>query len=311
MPVAVILNPSAGRGRAGRLWDQWRSDIEGVLGPCEVFRSAAPREAMALTRAAILGGHTRIISAGGDGTHFEVLNGCMDGDSPINPDVTVAYLPLGSGADFTRSLHVHRSRESVLQLLGDWNAKPMDIVRVELTGFDGQPASFVFQNIARAGIGADVVARAERSQKRLGGFYTFMVSTVQSILTYRHKPVRIEMNGALIEQRFMELVVANGMFDGGGMRTAPHAVLDDAQLEVYLYGRISLGDALGSLYRIYVGTMMDRPDVVQYHQAKTLHAESSERVLLEADGEMLGTLPARFTVLPLATRAVFGAPSKA
>ncbi len=75
VPVAVILNPAAGGGRAGYLWEEWKSGIEAEIGPCAVYRTKSPGEAKALTRAALLQGCTRIVSAGGDGTHYEVLNG--------------------------------------------------------------------------------------------------------------------------------------------------------------------------------------------------------------------------------------------
>lgn len=262
--------------------------------------------AASLCRELIAQGFTRILSAGGDGTHFEVTNGCVENGKPLNPEVAVAFLPLGSGADFTRSLRMPRDRGALIDTLCNWDARAVDLVQVEYLGLDGNPQVRVFQNIARAGAGGEVVARAESSRKVLGGFITFLLATIHTLLTYRHKPLCIEIDGEAVEQRFLELVVANGRFDGGGMKSAPHALLDDGLVDVYIYGRITLVDALANLHKIYSGRMMERPDVVRYLKAERLVASSDERVLLEADGELLGVLPATFTLLPGALRAVHG-----
>jgi diacylglycerol kinase family enzyme len=52
--------------------------------------------------------------------------------------------------------------------------------------------------------------------------------------------------------------------------------------------------------------MMDRPDVVKYRQAVRVHATSTEHVQVEADGELLGMLPATFTVLAAQLQVVVG-----
>jgi diacylglycerol kinase family enzyme len=102
-------------------------------------------------------------------------------------------------------------------------------------------------------------------------------------------------------------VVAQGRFDGGGMSTAPRAKLADGFADCYLYGRIGLVDALVNVRRIVSGTMLDRPDIVQHQQAMAITAESPEEVWVEADGELLGSLPASFRVVPGAIRVITGA----
>ena len=306
LPTAVILNPSAGRGRAARVWMEWQPSLRDHVGPMAVFETHSQRHAIELTRTALRDGYRRIISAGGDGTHFEVTNGYFENGAPIAPDASVAFLPLGSGADFTRSLHMPREQEAAVAALFKWKTKAIDVVQLELQGRSGVGETWYFQNIARAGAGGEVVARAERSSKRWGGFTTFLIATLQTVISYRNKPVLLEVDGESIEQRIMDIVVANGCYDGGGMRSAPHAQLDNGKADVYIYGRIGLFDALFNLHKIYTGRMMDRPDVVKYRQAVRVHATSTEHVQVEADGELLGTLPATFTVLPAQLQAVVG-----
>jgi diacylglycerol kinase (ATP) len=305
-PIAIILNPTAGRGRAARAFAAWRPELEARLGACVVFETKASRDAVTLTRDALRQGHTKLLSVGGDGTHFEVTNGYFNNFAPVNPDASIAYLPLGTGSDFTRSLHMLRSQEGMLHAMERWDTRLIDVVQLDLCGPDGAPASWVFQNIARAGAGAEVVARAEQSGKHLGGFLTFLIATIKTVLAYRDKPMRVEIDGEVFERKVKDLVIANGGFDGGGMRSAPFAKLDNGLLDAYIYGEIGLLDALLNLNKIYTGRMMDRPDVVTYRQPHAITASCTEQVLVEADGELVGTLPATFKVMPKQLRAVVG-----
>lgn len=305
-PTAAVLNPHARRGHAQRLWRQWLPAMEELLGAITVYETTAPRQGTDLARRALEEGHTRLISAGGDGTHFEVTNGYFRDGAPLNPDASIAFLPLGSGADFTRSLRMPRRRDEVLRALAAWDARSIDVALLQVTGQDGEAERHVFQNIARVGTGAEVVARAEKIGKRYGGFISFLLATLQTVVNLRKKPIRIEADDRVIEQDFIELVLANGIHDGGGMRTAPNARLDNGLLETYFYGPVGVLDALVNLRKIYTGNMLDRPDVVQYFQTRQLKITSSAEVLIEADGEVLGALPAEVKILPGKLRAVVG-----
>jgi len=306
--TAVIVNPASAGGKTGRAWPRISDLLRKRLGEFTPYITTAPRDATALSRQALGDGHTRIISVGGDGTHFEVMNGFFREDgTPLNPEAHVGFLPSGTGSDFTKSLSGARTLEEHLEILARGPIRALDLVRLELNGLNGRPAACYFQNVARIGIGAAVVRRANTGSRLMGGFATFMSATIATLFTYRPRQMRIELDGRVVEQPMMELVVAQGRFDGGGMRTAPRAKLDDGFADCYLYGRIGLVDALFNVRRIVSGTMLDRPDVVQHQQAMALTAESPEEVWVEADGELLGSLPASFRVVPGAIRVITGA----
>ncbi|MBI1317958.1 MAG: YegS/Rv2252/BmrU family lipid kinase [Candidatus Hydrogenedens sp.] len=305
--TAAIVNPASASGRTGREWPRTLEHLRAKLGEVQIFQTQRPRHAIELTRHALHEGFDRILSVGGDGTHFEVTNGFFEADgSPITQEAHVCFLPRGTGSDFTRSLHIPRDLDQQIALAAEGAVHHLDLIRLELAGVDGKPAAYYFQNIARAGIGAEVVRRANEGSRMFGGFATFMSATIAALFSYRPKPVRIELDGRVVAQPTMEVVVAQGRFDGGGMRTAPHALLDDGFADCYLYGSIGLVDALVNVRKIVSGTMLDRPDVVQYQQAKSISVSSSERIWVEADGELLGQLPARFEVVPKVLRVVTG-----
>ncbi len=92
------------------------------------------------------------------------------------------------------------------------------------------------------------------------------------------------------------LVVANGQFFGGGMKVAPKAPPTDGVLDVQIE-HASKRESLSMIQKIYKGTHVPHPDIEEAKRARvTISAD--RRLLIEADGEVLGHTPASFELLP-------------
>ena len=83
------------------------------------------------------------------------------------------------------------------------------------------------------------------------------------------------------------------------MLSAPDADPTDGLLDVLIIGDLNKPDLLWSLPRVYKGTHLTHPKVTM-KRAKEIEIRSAEPVSLQADGELLGGLPAHFYVLPAA-----------
>jgi len=99
------------------------------------------------------------------------------------------------------------------------------------------------------------------------------------------------------------VVISNGGYLGGGMHVAPEASLNDNLLDVMVIGDIGKFDLLKSLYMVYKGTQGQHPKV-HMEKASKITVESQERVLVHADGELLGEGPASFWLVPAALNIV-------
>jgi diacylglycerol kinase (ATP) len=69
--------------------------------------------------------------------------------------------------------------------------------------------------------------------------------------------------------------------------------------DVLIIGDISKTDLLWSLPRIYRGTHLTHPKVT-LKRAKEVTINTDKKMSIQADGELLGEAPARFSVLPSA-----------
>jgi diacylglycerol kinase (ATP) len=122
----------------------------------------------------------------------------------------------------------------------------------------------------------------------------------------RYAPVETELRVDLqAAQRgpTAAVAIANGGWFGGGMHVAPSARIDDGLLEVVRFGDLARRDFLISLPRLYRGTHYTHPHVRHSQGAEVLAAPGvsvTQPIEIEADGEIVGALPARFRVLPAA-----------
>jgi diacylglycerol kinase family enzyme len=122
---------------------------------------------------------------------------------------------------------------------------------------------------------------------------------VATLGAYRNKPVKLTLDDRTIERKIVFVVAANGGYFGGGMHIAPDCKPDDGLFDVVVAGDVGKLDLLRTVPRVYSGTHLSHPKVDVY-RSSTLRVESTDRVLLQADGELVGEAPVSFRLLPQA-----------
>jgi diacylglycerol kinase family enzyme len=186
--------------------------------------------------------------------------------------------------------------------LNDFEARSIDLCRVGFRDRRGQAASRYFINIAEAGLGGAVVFSVNRRSKKLGGFLTFFLGTLQAIL--RNRNAQLELQVDENHPRHLvasNIVIGNGKYFGGGMKILPRAEFDDHLLEVLVMGDLSRLELLANLGGVYFGTHLKHP-LVECLRASRVKISSSRPLLLDVDGEQPGTTPADFEILPKALK---------
>jgi YegS/Rv2252/BmrU family lipid kinase len=308
-----MLNPSAGRGALGRDWKRIEDSLAEAGLECAVTYTERPGHATEATRAAIEDGATFVVAAGGDGTVHEVVNGMMDSEKPLNPATVLGVVPGGTGCDFVRTFGISQDPlEASKHLLGDGLWGRLDMVRVTCATPEGGTHSRWFVNVGEAGLGAAVVARAARLPRWLGG-NVYRVAALREIAALRHITGTVAMHGrkargsrvdAPLEPTTYEgsidlLLVANGQFFGGGMRVAPRAIPEDGLLDVLIAHDIGRREAVGLMQKMFTGTHVPSPKVAEF-LAERIEVHTDAPLAVEVDGEVIGSTPATFDLLPAA-----------
>lgn len=298
MPTVFVVNPASGGGRTGKRWAEVsrRLAAAGVEHRSQI--TERPGHAIDLAAAALAGGADTVVAVGGDGTLNEVANGFFAGDGPP-PGSAMGLLPLGTGGDFRKTLGIPDDLDAAAAMLRARRLRPIDAGRIEMAGLDGKPCVRHFLNIADAGIGGEVVERVNRTSKALGGRISFQYAAMATLLTYEPRVVTVESAEGRYAGPAQNVVVANCRYFGGGMWVAPEAEPDDGLFDIVLMGDIKRLKALTSIGDLYKGKHLGNPEVRAWRTAE-ITVTSEQRVLVDVDGEMCGTLPATFRVLPRA-----------
>ena len=149
-------------------------------------------------------------------------------------------------------------------------------------------------------IGGAVATRANQSSKRLGGKLTFALAAALTVRWFPGNTVTLHLDGkALRAAKITHVAVGNGQYHGGGMWVCPRAVLDDGLLDVTVIRHLSALQILRASPALYNGRLYEHPSV-EYYRASRVDAFSSDRSLIEIDGEPAGRLPLEISVLPKA-----------
>ena len=232
------------------------------------------------------------MAVGGDGTVNEAVNGVLRAGG----DAELATLPLGTGMDFVRSHGIPSEFDDAVAVARDGRPREVDLGRVEFR--EGQRW---FANVASVGMSGAVAQRANRMSKALGGKVTFFYALAREFLVWKNTEVTVRLDGAERRGRMHDVIVANGQYHGGAMWLAPEARTDDGQFDVVLIGDVTKLDFITTAPKLYRGTHLAHPKVELIRSA-FVDVEAPVPLPIETDGEVAGTTPAHFEVVPGALR---------
>jgi len=298
----AIVNPKSSNGSTGKRWPEYLMRLREDGHLIDFVYTTESRDATRVTQRILKEGYTHIIAVGGDGTMNEVVNGFFSNGQLINHEVELALFSHGTGGDLIRSLQINRGIESFLEILRRGQKRLIDVGEVLFQDEHRQQNQRYFLNVADVGLGGETVALVNKQSKLLGGKLSFLLGSVLSILRYRNKVMRCEIDGKLIvEGRINSIMVANGQYIGGGMMIAPHAKLDDGLFDVVCLGDFSTLMLLWHLPKIYKGKHL-KISGVTVHRGRSVVITTAEQALLDIDGEQPGEAPLTFSLHPKALR---------
>lgn len=294
----LVVNPVAGNQTIAKNWSDIGKRLKEILGDFSAEFTKAVQDATTITRRGLLEGYETIVAVGGDGTINEIVNGFFENEKLINPEASFGVISFGTGGDWIKTLEIPKSLENAASLIKDNRVKKCDLGFLKCLSLDGYPVSRYFINIADAGFGGTQVHLVNNSTKRLGPFLAYLTGLLRTLITYKNKPVKIKIDDFFEQEQIVNsVVIANGQFFGGGMWIAPKAKIDDGLFEVVIVGDVSRREVLANINKLYNGTLSKHPKVNCF-QGKKVTLNANCDILIEADGEQPGKLPATFELLP-------------
>ena len=277
----LVLNPSAGKGRAAGLREVVSRFLEG-RGVRPVWHlTEGPGHAGGIVGG--LPGEVSVVAVGGDGTVHEVAEAC------VGTRRVMGILPAGSGNDYVKALGVGTNLRRALEILVGGKVHVVDTAEV-----NGIP----FNNGLGIGFDAEVAAGVALAPAYLGGTGRYLWSVGRLLKDFRCHQARLTLDGRVIEARTILVAVALGTTYGSLFRLTPDAVLDDGLFDVIWSEEVNRAEVLRLIPAALRGTLARRRKV---HTARAREVEVvlQDEIPAHVDGEMLAdTRHFRARVLP-------------
>jgi len=298
--VALIYNPASGQYSARR-----KAAVEQVLDvlrasgvEAEAFVTETPGSATAQAEQAVRAGCDTILACGGDGTVHEVLQ------SLVGTDVALGVIPLGTANALASDLGLNTDPAKAARVLLSALPTRIPVGRIHFQNGHG-PESRYF--LVAAGVGADalLMSRLDPGLKRRFGYILYMIEAFKIWAT---DPLPLfeaafSSNGHGPDQtaEVSQLLAVRVRSFGGALREfAPGATLHSKSLHLIAFGTRSRYLYLRFLLAVLAGrhTFASKIQLVETGTVDCRPRNGSKETLyVEADGEVLGHLPAKMETI--------------
>jgi diacylglycerol kinase family enzyme len=315
--ATILFNPNS--GRHGRKRDAELDHAIGIIQSAgirtELTVCRSSPEATDHARCAVAAGSDTVFACGGDGTIHDVIQGLA------GTPVALAILPFGTANALAHDLAIPLRPSAAAQVAVNGTVRRIPLGRIEYQNFTGQAAARYFTVAAGIGVDAHLFYKLTAELKKRSGMTAYYLKAWQLWATHRMRPFEVEYaNGSGLRQSALltELLAVRIRFFGNILRElVPGASLDCSDLRTVMcrtasrnaYLQYVAGALLGRQWNINGIDLVSCSEIIcrvpensggHSHEGHSHdgHSHKEDRVYVEADGELLGRLPARLTMVP-------------
>jgi diacylglycerol kinase (ATP) len=282
----IIVNPISGRGTGQKAIPQIEQTLHHMQLDFDLSVTERPWHASELALQAAEAGFDPVVSAGGDGTANEVLNGLMQSRIKKGYSPAMGVLCVGRGNDFAFGMGIPPTLELGLQALKQNQRRTIDVGYVEGGMY---PQGRYFGN--GVGIGFDAVVGFEALKLApLSGFPSYIVAALKTIFLYFNAPrVEIQLDDQTLNQPALMVSIMNGRRMGGGFMMAPESSSEDGLFDACIVGELTRPGIMKLMPRFMEGTQKGHP-AVRFVRTTEITITAKEGSLpAHSDGETLCT----------------------
>ena len=168
------------------------------------------------------GGVDLVVCVGGDGTFNEVVTGLLDGGHTT----PMGYIPCGSTNDFAAGIGLKKTIPEAAAAILEGTLHTYDV---------GMFGDRYFSYVASFGIFTRASYATPQNVKNALGHLAYVLEGMKELSNIHPWPVRIEVDGQIVEGEYLFGAVTNATSLGGVLKMDPAAVdMNDGLLELLL-----------------------------------------------------------------------------
>lgn len=295
MTMSLVVNPSAGLGRARKLLPKVVTELvtgmPGVDLKVHLAESFADARRLCEQAASQSEPGDALLVMGGDGMMHLGANACA------GTDVTLGMIPAGTGNDSCRGLGLPPANPvAAARVVIGGHTRRVDLARATgtMVGAHRDTGEYVV-SVLSTGFDARVNLRANHAVFPRGRL-RYAYSALIELASFEPRDYRLTIDGQVREVSAMVVAVGNAGFLGGGMRICPHADVTDGRLDVTIVHPVSRMTLVRLMPALFTGDFIRDP-AVELLRAEEVTVDGRGLVAM-ADGDELGRVPITMAAAP-------------
>ena len=292
MKIALIANSHASGISGNNLRPELENEFKKHHIAFDLLRTQYHGHATQLVKKLSIREYDAIVSMGGDGTNYQVLNSILKfhGDTKMPP---LGILPYGRGNSFAKDLNIFSGQDGI-DALGRQNTRAVDVCQ-----FSQNQAEHYFVNLMGFGFVTDVAKTAVRF--KWAANFSYVIGVFYRLMGLSFHQMVLEIDGEVISGQNCFVEICNSKYTGGNMLMAPEAAIDDGFFDAVVVSPLSRASLLATFPKIFKGTH-GRNQAVKFIKGKSALVYTEPQKTLLPDGEIFGTTPTEISVLPRLVR---------
>lgn len=296
--VALLVNPTANKGRAAALADPVAGRLRELGCTVKVLAGTDAADAGRLAAAEVAAGIEVLAVLGGDGMCHLGLQHVAGSDSLFG------IIPGGTGNDLATSCGVPRDPLMAAETIAIGYPRTIDLGRARPAG--QTEGGTWWGTVLCAGFDSRVNERANMMRWPRGRF-RYDLATYAELAMLGPRAAQVSVDGEEWTGTVTQVDIGNGPAYGGGLRICPDADMSDGLLDVAVVGPVSRTQLTMLKPKLPTGGLADHPRIRRSRGSAV--TVSVEGAIAYADGERIGPLPLTIECVPGALRVLSAAPA--
>lgn len=242
---------------------------------------------------------TTIVAVGGDGTISTVIRNIIDYEH-----VSLGIIPQGTGNILASNLGISSEINSSLETIFFGQEERIDIGQV-----DKNP----FTILAGTGVPASIIENITKEDKAMFGTWAYFIKGLEYLYLAKEFDFKLCIDGKDIHTKSIAVLVSNaGNFLGPFIRLTSNTKPTDEFLDVFILSMKSLKENPVGYFELVInyltGNFKEQEKKLKIFKAKEIIIDSTPKLKVQADGDIVSTTPTKIEILPLKLKVLI--PSK-
>ncbi|HXW17674.1 MAG TPA: diacylglycerol kinase family protein [Candidatus Acidoferrales bacterium] len=295
--AVLIYNPASGRRRHRRFAEI--EEAARILQSSGIAAELAPTDsrgaATDIARKAVTNKIDLAIVCGGDGTINEVVNGLAGSQVPL------AVLPAGTANILAKELGIPWDIPAAARLIRGSTTQRIALGAVMNATAEGDAdpsqGCRYFMSVAGAGPDGEIVHAVNPELKDQTGIIAYWAAGARQLFQYRFPEMAIASSQNRGNATL--LVVGRTVNYGGPFKITTGANLFDDEFEIVTFNTRNRWRYVGALLPLWLGRLRSVAGIRAWKTRElTCAPANGSTIYAQVDGELAGTLPLHFRVVP-------------